>query len=1229
MKRDDDEGTIYRREGKHGDRGGRDEKEGKEGSAHYNKSKHSDATDSFRRAFLNNDCSLASHQSARAFGFLGGDFTYAGQFTYLPGDILVPHGAMGTQKGEFGHVAYMGAWDMGMRHGKGCSYRPNGSIEFDGEWHRDGYSTGKYYLSSGRLEYEGAFDAANNLPHGSGTFHFADGSRHEGKFFHGHFHGPGTVFSASGELVVKGRYEMGRIVEGCTALEIEAPLDASSRSSSSVDSTSSSGSAPSSALDSHSLNRPLSSSEASTNIATSSEDSPNMSDDLSEKSAFDGTPASPLPEGVEIPPLELATAGAEGAASKLLQFAGNLLSGSSSDDQIDTSSSQSSAASSFGDSDVSKIDQEGGPSEEQGNVDEANGSATLALLAVAMGSSSSASGGVADENATLATIASVIEEMVCQLESESQTDTTKAIENTLEYIISEVVSSFVPSSPQLQAARIVVESAVGEAIQSVSPSKGRHDSSDESKDSDLDVDETISGQDLSSELSLERSDNDELDEGAVAVGVEEAHYMGIIARAIMRYRSRRTLNSLKERLKIEHINTEYSDPWTSRARGRGAAMFNNPRHNSYWSMVAYAGKYNANSGEPEGEQCTCMLEPVSPDVRSSGARREYRGNMTNGHWHGWGTLSLSSRSLNINNSSSARRHNGTMETGKSGSEAESNLDSGNSKTKLDIKGFWEMADIANSIKQCCYGKMPCGRNVKHGDVYHGRIIDAKPCGHGSIKVLARNVESKAQEVRGSRFVAKKVARFWFGRTSGCMKDQTGARTASESQGARKNWRKTLRLEDLNSESSLELVRMAGIDEFSGTISDSGETFVPLRGLAVAKTSMFYKGKTFRGKSPCGMGKIVANRGARLMNPLAHVFEGFWEGGIQRHGTTQWENGDMFVGDHDAHGRPHGSGRMDFGGCLHAGEAVCPRFCTGPKCYFGDWSKGMLHGVGELAFRDGRVYRGRLINNTLCGLGTMYYTDGRKVTGEWLHAKPLHPSTHVAVNVVIEDVLKTTKVSCAIHGFAHGVGTRKWHEKGKQDQVGEFHWGVYIKPLDVWIAELVVSFVDSDVFDAINKSTAKPASPDIGKDSEDSDASTGIEDEEDGSSNLLNFAKTQASANGASALQSFAAEQDNSVKESGQGMEDSEHAEIRREATSELLSAANAISEDVCQATSELLSVARNMPADTYLNADDVDEEIPEEHRVGQEQESELLSVVRDISGDTHSNSEEVDEDAIE
>ena len=696
---------------------------------------------------------------------------------------------------------------------------------------------------------------------------------------------------------------------------------------------------------------------------------------------------------------------------------------------------------------------------------------------------------------------------------------------------------------------------------------------------------------------------------------DEEAYLAIIRRCVYRYRARRLFNRRKERIKKERMNTENSDPWTSRRRGRGPTEVDyaatNRGHGGDWDVIAFAGKYNTRTGEPEGKHCKYLLAASTPNKTSKKrtrhrhrrCQREYRGSVRNGLWSGWGTLSCSSSSgaalleNEDDDNDDEEEEEEEEEEEKFALLASEETDA----TRVDITGLWEDADPMYGLTQTCFGKMPV--NLKRGirGTFHGSVLDCSPCGHGIIEVAAPTTISKSKSKSNSKSkkkgIVRKVGRFWFGRNSSCKgdHDQMGVTTAAEYyRGSRQRLHRDLDFENLNAKCTLEVVQMArstvvGNEDdrkvptkFSNTISDSGDGFLPLAGSTITKSSTFYRGKTFQGTTPCGIGNLVAKRGARPLNPLAHTFEGFWGEGRQHHGTTRWENGDVFVGEHDEHGRPHGSGRMEFGGCLHAaGYRVCPRFCTGPKWYAGDWCKGKLHGVGELAFLDGRRYRGAFRHNTLSGFGTMQYFDGRLVSGDWLGARPLHPATHVVKNATLRDALSTTKVSCAVHGYAHGAGMRVWTKlrpKSIQHQEGTFHWGVFVRPTQMWVGELVLEVCVDDVCEEVAFRAATKASSSSSSGDTDDD---GDSEEVAGSSALLSFAQgAVASANATSALLAAAHEDDTSAEATSALLatvqpvgETPGHLELRRRSTSELLSAAHAISDDVVQATSQLLLAA--------------------------------------------------------
>ena len=56
-------------------------------------------------------------------------------------------------------------------------------------------------------KYIGIFK--KNKQTGAGTLYWKNGKKYVGQFLDDHFHGEGTVFSPSGEIVMKGKFENG------------------------------------------------------------------------------------------------------------------------------------------------------------------------------------------------------------------------------------------------------------------------------------------------------------------------------------------------------------------------------------------------------------------------------------------------------------------------------------------------------------------------------------------------------------------------------------------------------------------------------------------------------------------------------------------------------------------------------------------------------------------------------------------------------------------------------------------------------------------------------------------------------------------------------------------------------------------------------------------------------------------------------------------------------------
>ena len=92
--------------------------------------------------------------------------------------------------------------------------------------------------------------------------------------------------------------------------------------------------------------------------------------------------------------------------------------------------------------------------------------------------------------------------------------------------------------------------------------------------------------------------------------------------------------------------------------------------------------------------------------------------------------------------------------------------------------------------------------------------------------------------------------------------------------------------------------------------------------------------------------------------------------------------EVYSGETDAQGRPHGTGRCDF---LGSPEGV----------YEGQWADGERHGRGVFTFKGGRVYDGEWARGKKDGLGTYRWTNGETYTGRFAKGKPVDPAALAA------------------------------------------------------------------------------------------------------------------------------------------------------------------------------------------------------------------------------------------
>ncbi len=395
------------------------------------------------------------------------------------------------------------------------------------------------------------------------------------------------------------------------------------------------------------------------------------------------------------------------------------------------------------------------------------------------------------------------------------------------------------------------------------------------------------------------------------------------------------------------------------------------------------------------------------------------------------------------------------------------------------------------------------------------------------------------------------------------------------------------VEDLEEDDSVVLTaRLLGL---SRTISSSEDRFLPL------SDGTSFRGALFADRWPCGQGTLVAPRGARPLNPLASVFDGFFDRGRPTRGETRWENGDVYRGEHDRHGRPDGAGTLFFGGCSHApapmsddggdhdGEddvtkaswtCPCPQRCSGPRRYEGELEGGMLHGRGRLLFHDGREYSGGFFRNTLAGQGQMRYPDGRVVQGWWDRAWPLHPATHRVEGARLVTPTFTYE-GPVVHGYAHGKGgARTWTwRKGGLDgegqsevrvQCGDFHFGIFTVPPAAWVRALCIEALCDEVVERAERLRAR----------REEEAAVAAQKEAAARQAVAAEAATTASAE---ATQSLLAAAMMEETEEEPVMEETEgHAVLRKQATSSLLAAAQGVDDAAAtsrQATSSLLAAA--------------------------------------------------------
>ena len=85
-------------------------------------------------------------------------------------------------------------------------------------------------------------------------------------------------------------------------------------------------------------------------------------------------------------------------------------------------------------------------------------------------------------------------------------------------------------------------------------------------------------------------------------------------------------------------------------------------------------------------------------------------------------------------------------------------------------------------------------------------------------------------------------------------------------------------------------------------------------------------------------------------------------------TIEYDNDDVYTGELDAQGRPHGSGKMQY---------------SDGGSYEGEFKEGKRSGKGKMVFPSGNVYEGDFANDLQNGVGVMQInTIGDRYEGEF-------------------------------------------------------------------------------------------------------------------------------------------------------------------------------------------------------------------------------------------------------
>ena len=144
---------------------------------------------------------------------------------------------------------------------------------------------------------------------------------------------------------------------------------------------------------------------------------------------------------------------------------------------------------------------------------------------------------------------------------------------------------------------------------------------------------------------------------------------------------------------------------------------------------------------------------------------------------------------------------------------------------------------------------------------------------------------------------------------------------------------------------------------------------PFYGKMTYSSGDVYEGEFNERGQPHGKGKMSYDYG--------DVYEGdFVDGEKHGKGKMTFDNGNIYEGDF-VKDKINGKGRMSYNSTVEEDE----QYAAG-NVYEGDFSNTFMHGKGKMWYANGNFYEGELQNDWKSGFGRMTYTNGITYEGEW-------------------------------------------------------------------------------------------------------------------------------------------------------------------------------------------------------------------------------------------------------